>query len=293
MELRRFHEADDFLQRAGRFLLQHEAHHNLILGICGELKRHPDRIEQPPYLAIVEERDAVVAAAAMTPPHNLVLSLVEDPQALPPIAADVFEHYGALPGVLGPADVSRSFAGLYHELSGQPYRKGMAQRIYQLETVQPVFGVPGALRRATEADRHTLIAWFAAFGREALGDADGPDAKHEAERAVDRFLGTETRGIYLWEDGRPVSMAGFSGPTPNGIRINAVYTPPEYRRRGYASACVAALSQLLLDRGYRYCFLFTDLSNPTSNHIYQLIGYQAVCDVDEYRFSQLPDSETV
>ena len=69
------------------------------------------------------------------------------------------------------------------------------------------------------------------------------------------------------------------------MRVNAVYTPPGLRGRGYASACVAALSQKLLDEGRRYCFLFTDLANPTSNRIYQAVGYEAVVDVDEYKFS--------
>ena len=80
-------------------------------------------------------------------------------------------------------------------------------------------------------------------------------------------------------------MAGCTGWTPRGVRINAVYTPPQSRRRGYASACVAALSQLLLGAGRQFCFLFTDLANPTSNRIYQQIGYRAVCDVDEYAFT--------
>lgn len=66
--------------------------------------------------------------------------------------------------------------------------------------------------------------------------------------------------------------------------VNLVYTPPELRRRGYASACVAALSQLLLDAGWKFCCLFTDMSNPTSNHIYQQIGYTPVCDFNEYIF---------
>jgi len=63
-----------------------------------------------------------------------------------------------------------------------------------------------------------------------------------------------------------------------------VYTPPEFRGRGYASALVAALSQAMLDAGYHFCTLFTDLANPTSNHIYQAIGYQPVCDTDEYDY---------
>jgi predicted GNAT family acetyltransferase len=91
--------------------------------------------------------------------------------------------------------------------------------------------------------------------------------------------------MYLWEvEGERVALAAYVGPTPNGIRINTVYTPPERRRRGYASSLVADLSQLQLDRGRRFCFLFTDLSNPTSNKIYQNIGYRPVCDVEEITF---------
>ena len=79
-----------------------------------------------------------------------------------------------------------------------------------------------------------------------------------------------------------MSLAVSKGPTPNGIRIGPVYTPPEQRGHGYASACTATLSQMMLDSGYRYCFLFTDLSNPTSNSIYQKIGYRPVIDIDRY-----------
>ena len=79
-------------------------------------------------------------------------------------------------------------------------------------------------------------------------------------------------------------MTGFSGPTPNGIRIGAVFTPPDLRRRGYASACVAAVSQSVLDAGRKFCFLYADIANPTSNHIYQEIGYQPVCDGEVLRF---------
>jgi predicted GNAT family acetyltransferase len=97
----------------------------------------------------------------------------------------------------------------------------------------------------------------------------------------------EGRGTaYLWENeaGTPVAMASASGPTPHGIRIGGVYTPPELRGRGYASSAVAALSARLLDEGRRLCFLFTDASNPTSNSIYRRIGYEQVAEVVELRF---------
>ncbi len=93
------------------------------------------------------------------------------------------------------------------------------------------------------------------------------------------------RVAYLWEDaGEVVALAGAAGPTPRGIRIGPVYTPPDRRGRGYASNLVAEVSRRQLAAGRSFCFLFTDLANPTSNHIYQTIGYEPVVDVDQYRF---------
>ena len=94
----------------------------------------------------------------------------------------------------------------------------------------------------------------------------------------------------LWEvDGASVSLAGWGGPTPNGIRVGPVYTPPELRGRGYATALTAEVSQRLLDGrlfvgGRRFCFLYTDLANPTSNAIYERIGYERIAEAAEIVF---------
>jgi uncharacterized protein len=295
MEIRRHAAPQAFIDRAYPFLLSHEAEHNLILGVSatmreqevrGQEARLPAPSEPAPYLATVEEGGHVLAAAIRTPPQRLVLSRVEPPiasEALRLIAEDVLDFYGALPGVHGPRDASRAFAEQWQRLTEQPYRLKMAQGIYQLDAVTPVSHVPGQLRRATPAGRDLLVEWLVAFHDEAAGDAD----RQRIEHTLDARLGdtVTASGAYLWiVDGRPVSTASSTGPTPHGIRIGGVYTPPEQRRRGYASACVAALSQLLLDSGRRFCFLFTDLANPTSNHIYQTIGYRHVCDAGEYIF---------
>jgi len=281
VEIRRHDNANDFYKRAERFLAGHEAEHNLLLGICAGVIAYPERQEYPPYLATVEAGGEIVTAAVMTPPRGPVLSRVDAPEALPLLVDDLRRDYPALPSVLGPADISSAFADLWRRATGRTYRKGVAERIYQLNAVTSVVGVPGALRRATEADRALAVAWMVAFAAEALGDDD----PRTAARMVDaRLGGGMDSGLYVWDDGRPVSLAGYTGPTPRGIRVGPVYTPPTHRGKGYASACVAALSQLLLDGGRTYCFLFTDVNNPTSNHIYQAIGYQPVCDVDEYRF---------
>jgi predicted GNAT family acetyltransferase len=88
----------------------------------------------------------------------------------------------------------------------------------------------------------------------------------------------------LFANNEPISMAREAGKTPNGVFVNFVYTPIPLRRKGYATECVAKLSNHLLKAGNKYCFLFTDLSNQTSNNIYQKIGYKPVIDVNHYKF---------
>ena len=127
-----------------------------------------------------------------------------------------------------------------------------------------------------------LLDWMEGFTTEAHGVSD----RRAAERMVDQRLASRNAGLHLWIDGEPVCMAGASGPTATGIRIGLVYTPPGHRRRGYANAYVAALSQLLLDSGRQRCFLFTDLANPTSNSIYQGIGFRPLSDRHVVRFSE-------
>jgi uncharacterized protein len=289
MDLLRYPDAREFLARAERYLLEHEAEHNLILGLCAGLL-HGEWAEHPPYLAVVEDSQGdrqggspeVVLAAVRTPPHNLVLSRCSAPQALDLVLSDLASSLETLGGVNGPSDVARAFAERWRAATGGRIDLQMAQRIYQLDRVTPAARGEGQLRRIRADDRDLVVGWREDFQRVALGGT-----REEAERSFDAYLqaAPEVRGLFLWEvDGRPVSMGGYAGMTPHGVRIGAVYTPPPLRRRGYASAAVAALSQRLLDSGRRFCFLYTDLANPTSNHIYQEVGYLPVADSSLYSF---------
>jgi predicted GNAT family acetyltransferase len=140
------------------------------------------------------------------------------------------------------------------------------------------------MRPARRADTGLLVRWADAFTDEALPVGSPGDNQAFVRARLDGFAAGRS-GLFLWEDGgRPVSLVGFGGSTPNGARVGPVYTPPPFRRRGYASALTAAVSAWLLDHGRRECFLYTDLANPTSNAIYAAIGYEPVCDSKEYRF---------
>jgi uncharacterized protein len=169
---------------------------------------------------------------------------------------------------------------LWQAATGARAHRSLAERIFRAESVTAPHGVPGRMRLYAEADRELVVRWLDAFTAEALPEPP-PES---AEGWLDRRLKEHDRAVVLWEDGGPVCLAAAGGSTPNGIRIGPVYTPPELRGRGYASALVADLTRLQLESGRRFCFLFTDLANPTSNRIYQRVGYRPVADVDQWSF---------
>jgi hypothetical protein len=279
VEVRHHADVDAFLAVAGDFLGAREAEHNLIFGIASSLAEAPEQYTGAPYLATVADGDAVIAAAIQTPPFRLVLSEIDDAAAISALAADTLDR--ALPGVLGPVGIVERFVAARTAAGGPAGVLAMSERVFRLTTVQPPQPVAGTARLASPADRDLVHSWLDAFLREALGEADPADVAS----MTDRWIAGRSRTLHLWEDGDPVSMCGIGGRTPNGIRIGPVYTPPDRRGRGYASALVAAVSQAALDSGLRFCFLFTDAANPTANHIYQAIGYEHVRDVLVYDFA--------
>lgn len=277
MQLYHFDNAEQYYERVKKYLLQNEAEHCLIFGTLNNLIHFPKFSTAPPYLVTAEE-DGILAVAVRTPLHKLILSRSLNSDAIKALAQDLYFRSQPLPGLIAPNVEATTFVQAWQALTGQTYKISMALRIHQLETVQPIPKASGYLRQASKCERNLLISWCQAFTKEALGRT----IERDNRSLIDRHLSEVS--LYIWQDNFPVSMAGFSGATPNGIRINLVYTPPEYRRKGYATSCVATLSQTLLNEGRKYCFLFTDLANSTSNHIYRTIGYQPVCDLNDYWF---------
>jgi len=276
MQVRIIDDPGAFLERAGAMLLEDEARHNLMLGLASTLRDHPERY--PDFrLWLVEQDGEPIGAALRTAPHNLVLARARDTSAIDALAEAVDD---ALPGVVGALPEVEQFARAWASRNGATPERRIAQGVFALERVEPVTGVPGAMRLATSDDRPLLMEWFLAFGVEALSHPD----EERLARELDHRLLADDAGVVLWEHDGAVSLAGFGGPTPNGIRIGPVYTPPELRGRGYASALVAELSSSLLACGRRFCFLYTDLANPTSNRIYERIGYVRVCESAEIEF---------
>jgi predicted GNAT family acetyltransferase len=276
-------DAEGFVRAAGDFLRAREAEHNLLLGLTGRLLADPNTYgADDPYFAVVEADGGVVTAALRTPPHNLLLAQTEDAAAYVALAEDAHEVFAGLPGVNGPAAAIQAFISEWASLTGDRARLVMSQRIYEATDVVAARPVGGAMRPAGNQDRELVLGWLEAFMQEA-SHGNSPE---DATGWIDRNAADPDGGAVIWDDGAPVSFSGYGAPTPRGIRIGPVYTPPGLRGRGYASALVAELSQQLLAGGRDFCFLFTDLANPTSNSVYQRVGYKPVTDVEQWSFER-------
>lgn len=292
LSVRVYGDAAEFYERVKGYLLAREAEHNLILGLVGGIAAGLTPQYVDPFMAAVEADGAVVSVAMRTPPHNLVLSEGHTAESIAALVPVLRTRYGEMAGVSGPPAAAAELARQWQAVSGQAYSRFMAQRIYRLSHVTAPDGVAGHMRPAEAADRDLLVEWLHGFHVDA-GMPGAMPSREETAEAADRYLSRRGRALEIWVDGAPVSTAGYGGYTEHGVRIGPVYTPPEYRRRGYASACVAALSQRLLDEGRTFCFLYTDLANPTSNHVYQAIGYEPVSDVDMLSFEMSPGDQPV
>ncbi|MDQ3688518.1 MAG: GNAT family N-acetyltransferase [Chloroflexota bacterium] len=274
---------DEFLAAAGAFLEEHEAENNLLFGISSAIRVTPELFadEAPRFATVADDAGRILAATLRTPPHNQVLSWTDDMDAVDALVEALRDE--PLPGLLAHTHAARRFASGWTDVTGQSAEIAVAERIFRLTSVVPPDRpASGTWRMAESRDRDLIAHWVVAFSEEAVPESPFiPDPVAIAELWIQRA----GRIAYLWDDGGVVvSMVGAGGETPNGIRIGPVYTPPAYRGRGYASSLTAAVSTNQLQRGRRFCFLFTDLANPTSNKIYQAIGYEPVCDVDQIRF---------
>ncbi|HEX6788845.1 MAG TPA: GNAT family N-acetyltransferase [Gaiellaceae bacterium] len=267
-----------FLAEAGPLLLSDEARHNLILGLAGTMRAKPE-VYPDRSLWLVFDGGAVVGAALRTPPYNAVLARPLDNPALHELADAIDE----LPGVVGAVPEVDAFAEYWCAQHGCRARLVFGQGIFALRQVAELPRASGALREATWDDHDLLLDWFGAFAREALHDGEPGAEQHE--RLIRLRLDSDDGGIALWEDdGEVVSLCGYGSPTPSGMRIGPVYTPPELRGHGYGTTLTADVSAAQLERGRRFCFLYTDLANPTSNAIYERIGYVRVCESKQIAF---------
>jgi predicted GNAT family acetyltransferase len=270
------HDAEEFAGHAEGFLAE-RVERNILATVLLNLRRGHLGASAPLFAYSVDGRGKVCAVALRTPPWPLLVSDLDSNaaeaqmEAWLPADPDV-------PGVSASPSSARAVAGAWvRRTRGRSYCR-MREAMHVLREVRdPLSTAPGRLRIASDAELDLLTEWERAFMLEA-----GVGQPQAAQAAVRVRLARDAQ--YVWEDGGPVSTLTLSPEVAGTVRIGPVYTPPEHRRHGYASSAVAAAVRRSLTRGARQCMLFTDLANPTSNHIYAAIGFRPVMDWEEHAF---------
>ena len=278
MDVTLYSDADVFLRDAADYLVADPFSANVIAVKAGRTSRgEPRGVDD--FWATVSVCDRVIGLAMHTPPHHLVVARMPDAAAAA-LADALAERRRPISGVNGEVAAATSFAAAWQERTGEAAVVDVRLRMYRLKDLKPPGSVRGECRRASVGDTGVVAEWGAAFHQEAMPHAPSEDWLAWAARRI------HSDEIYLWTDDiAPVAMAAYSAPAAGVARVGPVYTPPPMRRHGFGSAVTAATTEAAIRASAVHVVLYTDLSNPTSNGIYQAIGYRPDHDAEERAFS--------
>lgn len=272
MEARVHDSVDTYRELVAPLLAADPVRHTVMLTAVN--MTNPDTL-----MVTLHDNGTLAGAAIQVPPYPLLTSALPAETAVA-MAQVIHQVRPELSGATGPLPNTEAFVRAWTELTGSTAKLKLGTRLFKLGELKPPT-VNGKGRYGTEADLELLIDWRQRFGDEAVPGA----AREDVEKGAKRSLGPGGVNV-IWEvDNEPVAFAGARGPFDGMIRVAPVYTPPEHRGHGYASAATAAASQWAIDQGADHILLFTDLANEVTNRIYPRIGYRPLEDSAEYTFT--------
>lgn len=281
MKFKLYTNVHEFYKDTYDVYMRHEAQNmiplgNIIIGHDGKDKTDwRDPVNW--LMATVSDANGILLTALMTPPHNITLYATDNIVTPKSISSLIDGLEGCdIPGVITERELAESFAKEYTSRKGLAFQTTMSQRMYELKAVNIDIKQFGILRLLEEKDMYFFPYWIEAFN--AANCYGKTEMSIPQDEQAYRYQLAKKKLYVLENNGTPVCMVGYTREMQNAIGVGFVYTPPYFRGKGFATSCVARLSQMALDKGFTKCVLYTDLLNPTSNSIYQKIGYKAICD---------------
>jgi GNAT superfamily N-acetyltransferase len=288
MELRFHDDPGEFLAEAGPHLAEQPVLSTVMSGVASRIRDQraagvpwPDGV--PCWFATFVDRGVVVATAMRTAPfgdHPAYLLPMSDDEAVL-LARTLLHRDEQVLGANGALPAVQIFCEEMARATGGRARIGQHTRLFELgHLVEPV-AVPGRLRPARVEEQDLVTSWYDAFmvdADEQAGRAPG-STPHESPTPEEMRRRIEAGQVFVWDvDGVARHVTAATEPAFGVSRIGPVYTPREHRGRGYASRAVYEVSRLIVESGARAC-LFTDQANPTSNKIYESLGYERLVDM--------------
>lgn len=275
MTYQTYSRVDVFAKEVEPFLNEHEDLYSLFLGSLQQIKQG---VYDSAYFMTVKKDLQLIGFAQMTPPFPLNLVLVHEDEAdyfINELVNGLVQQSLHIPGVFGQKELVEKVALEWAKVTHTKATIIMKEGLYRLDQVaEDLTMSKGNWRIAEQKDIRFLENAIKCFEEDALVKPTTPQ-KQLHEKTVNMISHKE---VFLWEvDGEIVSIMKKSRPTTNGVTVSLVFTPRDKRKKGYARTCVATCSKELL-KEYKFCTLYTDLLNPTSNKIYKEIGYHQIAE---------------
>jgi len=280
MLVKEYEKARTFLADYESILLEKEAISQLILYNANQ-KLNVLENEKGLFGAVLEEEKTFLLFCNIAP-HNFIIHVVmQDNIAQTSMALADFlgNSHIMISGINARHDVCQSFMEQYKKHINCTFVEKLGMDIMEIRKVNDIKPVEGSQRLALPEEAKLIAGWIIQFQIEALtSEMDYEAALNKAMKLID------DNKIYLYEnsDQEVVTMAVASRKLVHGMAITYVFTPEEYRGKGYAAANMYYLSKELLEQGFEFCTLFVDKKNPLSNRAYEKVGYKILEDNYEY-----------
>ncbi len=271
MKLVTFKDAEHFLRRCESWLLERSDVHNPMYSSATLISRDSPVFTGPYWFAAIEDDDGnIVACGHYNYPDGLCLS--ETPESmLDAVHRSVVEAVGVPHRIMAPQNTAKRLAERFSDSGKVSGRFQARWHMYRLDNlVWPAKDVPGQLRKGSIEEADLIAKWGRQFGEEQPAPVD-----------VSEFMLRKLSegDLYVWDNSGAKTILSLSGRAGKGIRISGVYTPPEFRGSGYASAAVAALSHAKLGNGRDFVVLNVTDGNP-AEELYQRLGYRLIGSSD-------------
>jgi hypothetical protein len=266
----------EFLENTLHLLEKNEIENNLIIGMCNGLIQNQKKFDGCVFLNAIVGND--IKSSSIKTLHKAIVTSYDDNMLGVKTLAEYYkENFPRIKGVVGKSTIAFNFSNWF----GKQFVESKVLIVHKLESINPLPLSEGSIVQASMEDVKLIIDWSINFEKDA--NTSIKSSYNEILTSVVRRI--ETGNFYkLVLNGEIVSIAAIVRKLTNACIIGVVYTPSYYRGKGYATSCVQRLSEKMLESGYKYCGLFTDKDNPTSNNIYKKIGYVPIEEHSDIEF---------
>lgn len=281
MVAKNYDNAREFLTKYEPILIEKEQVSQLILDTAYQsINTSPKEWN---LFGAIEENEEAQLFYCIKEPHNLIMYAPGQDKSMEAslVLADFFgSSHIILYDMNARPDICQSFITRYKKQKDCTFIQSMESVIMEVRKVNDIKPIEGLQRLAFQEEAKLITDWMIRFQLETLAsEMDYEDALKKANVLIKEGKVY----FYLNSENKVVTMAVAVRKIVHGMTIGYVFTPEEYRGKGYAAANLYFLSKALLEQGYEFCTLFADKKNPLTNRAYEKIGYKNL--EEHYKFS--------